>query len=347
MTNPSAEKYWLGIDVGGTKMLAGVYDAQWKLVGSKKRKTKADEGQAKGLDRLIRTGIDAMNAAGLTPDQLGGVGIGCPGPLDLQTGTLVSAANLGWKDVELKKLLEKTFGVPAAVANDVDAGVFGEATQGAGKGARSVLGVFPGTGIGGGLVYEGKVFRGRNQSCLEVGHMTAIVEGPRCGCGRRGCLEGVAGRLAISAAAASAVLRGQAPWLKENAGSDPAKIRSKTLADAIENGDMVIRDIVEQACDYLGRALGDLVNLLAPEVIVLGGGMIEAMPTVMMPRIRQAMRPRVMDAFTDSYKLKEAVLGDLAVSLGAAALAKDGAEAGAKDGAKDQVKKPEKDSSKK
>ena len=323
MSATSKKTYWLGIDLGGTKMLAGVYDSNWKLVGSKKRKTKSEEGQAKGLDRLIRTGIDALTESHIAPDQLGGVGIGCPGPLDLQTGTLVSAANLGWKDVPLQKLLEKTFGVPAAVANDVDAGILGEARQGAGKGARSVLGVFPGTGIGGGFVYEDRILRGRNQSCLEIGHMTAIINGPKCGCGRLGCLEAVAGRLAISLAAAGAVLRGQAPWLQANIGSNPADIRSSILAQAIENGDMVIQEIVEHAADHLGHALGDLVNLLAPEVIVLGGGMIEAMSEIMLPRIRQAMRPRVMDAFTDTYRLKPAALGDYAVTLGAAAMARD------------------------
>ena len=323
MSAASSKPYWLGIDLGGTKILAGVYDNDWKLAGTKKRKTKAEEGQSKGLERLIRTGIDALTEAGVAPEDLGGVGIGCPGPLDLSTGTLLSAANLGWKDVPLRKILENAFKVPAAVANDVDTGTIGEARHGAGKGARSVLGVFPGTGIGGGFVYEDRVLQGRSQSCLEIGHMTAVIDGPLCGCGRRGCLEAVAGRQAVSLAAAGAVLRGQAPWLQANAGSNPADLRSSTLAKAIENGDQVIRELVELAAGHLGRSLGDVVNLLAPEVVVLGGGMIEAMSDIMLPVIRQSMRTRVMDAYTDSYRLKTAALGDDAVTLGAASLAKD------------------------
>lgn len=315
-------RHWLGIDLGGTKILAEVYNQDWKPVGSKKRKTKAAEGQEKGLERLVKTGMEALEAAGLTPQDLGGVGIGVPGPLNLQTGTLVSAANLGWKDAPLRKILESNFGVPASVLNDVDAGVFGEATLGAGKGARSVLGVFPGTGIGGGLVVEGKIFQGKTQSCLEIGHMTALPDGPRCGCGRRGCLEAVAGRLAISCAAAAAAARGQAPWLLANAGTDVLKIRSNTLAQSVAAGDLAVREIIEEACDHLGRTLGDVVNLLAPDVVVLGGGMVEAMEELILPRVRAAMRPRVMNAFTDIYKLKAAALGGQATVLGAAAHAK-------------------------
>ena len=320
------QAYWLGIDLGATKILAEVYDSDWKCIGTKKRKTKADEGQKKGLERLIRTAGDAIANAGIPPESLAGIGIGCPGPLNLDTGTLISSANLGWENVPLQKLLEKTFSVPAAVANDVDVGIFGEAVAGAGRDGRTVLGVFPGTGLGGGLVYEGKIFRGKTASCLEIGHINVLPDGPRCGCGRTGCLEAVASRLAIATASSAAVLRGQAPWLKANAGSDPANYRSGTLAEAIQNGDTVIRQLVEDACDHLGRALGGLVNLLAPDVIVLGGGLIEAMPDLIVPRVAKAMEPNVMRAYAGSYRVAAAKLGDHAASLGAAALARQRTE---------------------
>lgn len=325
MNNP----IWLGIDLGGTKILAEVYDSDWKCLGSKKRKTKAELGQEEGLERLLKTAREAVEAAGIPMEHLAGVGIGCPGPLNLEEGILITAANLGWKNVKLKALLEKTFGVPAVVANDVDTGVFGEYAAGAGRGARTVLGVFPGTGVGGGLIYEGNVYRGKTGSCLEIGHMTALPGGPRCGCGRTGCLEAVSSRLAIATAASAAVIRGQAPWLKANAGTDPANYRSGTLAEAIQNGDTVIQTIVEDACDPLGRVLGDTVNLLAPDVVILGGGLVEAMSGIMLPRVEAAMKPRVMKAYEGTYKLLAAKLGDQAVSLGAAALARQAVESGA------------------
>ncbi|MGA0334053.1 MAG: ROK family protein, partial [Kiritimatiellia bacterium] len=228
----SAKTHWLGIDLGGTKILAGVYDQDFKLVGCKKRKTKPELGQEACLERLMRTSQEALQDAKIEKEQLGGVGIGCPGVLDLESGILVKAPNLGWIDVPVQKLLEKEFGVPAAVTNDVDAGTFGEYRCGAGKGGSTVFGIFPGTGIGGALIYGGKIYRSKTGSCMEIGHLQAIPNGPLCGCGRNGCLEAVAGRLAISAAASIAVVRGQAPWLQEHAGSDPVNLRSGTLAAA-------------------------------------------------------------------------------------------------------------------
>lgn len=319
--------YWLGLDLGGTKILAEVFDADWNAVGGKKRKTKPELGQEEGLERLIKTGRQALEDAGIDPGQLGGVGIGCPAVLDLKKGLLLKAPNLGWEKVPMKMLLEKAFGVPAAVANDVDAGTFGEYTRGAGKGGRTVLGVFPGTGIGGGLVYEGSIFLGKNRTCMEIGHLQAVPGGPRCGCGRYGCLEAVAGRLAISTAASAAVMRGQAPWLRDHVGSDPAAIRSGALSDAIANGDTVIQELVEDACEALGSVLGGMVNLLAPDRLVIGGGLAEAMPELYKTAIGRAMKPNIMNALREVCELRVAELGDHATTLGAAAWARHEVEA--------------------
>jgi glucokinase len=320
MTGQKTEKkYWMGIDLGGTKILAEVYDQDFKLIGSKKRKTKAELGQEECLERLLKTGREALEDAQVSKEQLSGVGIGCPGVLDLKSGILVKAGNLGWYDVPIKSILEKEFGVPVGVANDVDAGTFGEYRAGAGKGARSLFGIFPGTGIGGGLVYEGKIYQGKQWSCMEIGHFQVVPNGPLCGCGRKGCLEAIAGRLAISTAASAAVLRGQAPWLQENVGSDPANIRSGALASAVEKGDKVIETIIKDACIALGEVLGGIVNLLAPDIVVMGGGLAEAMPKLYKKTVLEAMKPKVMDALQSTFELRIAKLGDHATALGAAA----------------------------
>jgi len=315
----SKKTYWLGIDVGATKILAVVYDQDFNMLGSKKRKTKVELGQDAVVERVLKTGHNALNDAEINADQLSGVGIGCPGALDLVTGTVVVTNNLSWKNVPIQKILEKAFGVPVAVTNDVDAGTLGEYVHGAGKGARSVLGIFPGTGIGGGFVYEGKILHGRNSSCMEVGHIQVLPEGPLCGCGRNGCLEAVAGRLAISTAAAAAVLRGQAPWLQEMVGSDPVNIRSGALASAVENGDAVIEKLIVDSCNHIGVVLGGLVNLLAPDIIVIGGGLAEAMPDLYKKSVWSAMKPKVMDALKGTCEIKIAELKDHAAALGAAA----------------------------
>ena len=326
-TSASDTPYWLGIDLGGTKILAEVYDADWNLKGDKKRKTKAERGQKAGLERMLKTARQAIEAAGIAPEHLSGIGIGCPGVVDAKKGVLVRAPNLGWDNVKMRKLLQDEFNVPVAVANDVDAGTYGEATRGAGKGGRVVFGVFPGTGIGAGLVHEDRIYTGSRLSCLELGHLQVVPDGPRCGCGRRGCLEAVAGRLAISSAVSAAVLRGQAPWLREHVGSDPAAIRSSALADAVDKGDDVVRDILEQAFDALGSVLGGMVNLLGPDVMVIGGGLAEAMPDLLHASIQRAMEPKIMRPLQGSCDLRIAKLGDHATTLGAAAWVRHEVEA--------------------
>jgi glucokinase len=216
-------------------------------------------------------------------------------------------------------MLESEFRCPAEVANDVDAGVFGENRFGAAEGARTVLGVFPGTGIGGGCVYEGSILRGARLSCMEIGHMRVRVDGKLCGCGQRGCLETEASRLAISAEAAKAAFRGEAPNLLRMAGTNLEDIRSGVLADAIKAGDKVVESIVRDAAVAIGDAVASVVHLVAPEIVVLGGGLVEAMPEIFLQTVRERAQKSVMPAFVNSFRVVAAKLGDDAVVLGAAA----------------------------
>jgi glucokinase len=190
--------------------------------------------------------------------------------------------------------------------------------------------VFPGTGIGGGCVLDGQVVRGKNMSCFEIGHFQISSSGIPCGCGRVGCLETEASRLAISAQAAMAAFRGEAPHLLAEAGTDLAEIRSGTLAAAIKAGDTIIERIVRRAAELIGRAVGDIVNLLLPDVVVLGGGLVEAMPEIFVTGVEQAARLRAAPPFSKTFKVAAAKLGDDAVVRGAAAWAEACAERDAK-----------------
>ena len=321
MSDESAAKRWVGFDLGGTKMMAAAFSGEFRVLGRKRRKTKGSEGVKAGLERIVETIRDALEEGQIKPSQLSGIGVGCPGNIDLEKGLLIDSANLGWKNFPIQDALEKAFDCPAVVLNDVDAGVYGEYRFGAAKNARCVVGVFPGTGIGGACVYEGKILRGKNMSCFEIGHIQVNPQGIPCGCGRIGCLETEASRLAISAAAAMAAFRGEAPHLLAAAGTDLANIRSGVLADAIRAGDTVIERIVEQAARLIGWAVGDVVNLLAPDVVVLGGGLVEAMPDIVVENVEQAARERVAPPFIKTFKVAAAKLGDDAVVRGAAAWA--------------------------
>jgi glucokinase len=321
MTDARNNRPWVGFDLGGTKMMAAAFNADFRLVGRRRRKTKGAEGAKAGLERIIETIRDALEEGQLAGQKLAGIGVGCPGQIDLEKGVVIDAANLGWRNFQIREALEEEFKCPTVVLNDVDAGVYGEFRFGAGKSARCLVGVFPGTGIGGGCVYEGKVLRGKNVSCFEIGHVQINPNGLRCGCGRIGCLETEASRLAIACASAAAAYRGEAPHLLAAAGTDVANIRSGVIAEAIQAGDAAIERIVERAARLIGWAVGDVVNLLAPDIVVLGGGLVEAMPKLICEEVERAARDRAAPPFAKHFKVVAARLGDDAVVRGAAAWA--------------------------
>ena len=310
-------------------MLATVYDDKLKPLGAKKRRTHGYRGAAAGMKRMIETVDRALEAAGASRDELAGVGLGTPGPVDLEKGVLMDAPNMGWKDVPLRDALRKEFDCPVELAKDVDLGVFAEYRFGAAKGARCVIGLFPGTGVGGGCVYEGKILRGRTRSCMEIGHIPVMVDGPPCGCGRNGCLEAIASRLAVSAGAAAAKYRGKAPHLETGDGIDLIQIRSSALTNSVEAGDEAVAELIRTAARWMARALGGIVNLMDPDVIILGGGLVDATPKLVKDEIEKHIGRYVMPTFEGTYKIKIAELGDDAVCMGAAAWVQDVVTGGA------------------
>lgn len=335
MTTKSTRRrggYWLGFDLGGTKMLAAVYDADFRLCGAQRAKTKGVQGTRQVFDRLCETVDGALDDADIKVADLRGIGVGCPGPLDLNRGVIMEAPNLGWHNVPLRAKLQRRYRCPVTIANDVDAGTYGEYRFGAGQNQRCVLGVFPGTGIGGACVYEGRLIRGRVGSCMEIGHLVVEPQGRLCGCGQRGCLETVASRLAISAEAAAAAYRGEAPRLLELAGTDLRQIKSSVLARAISGGDEAVRRIVKHAAGKLGAAVAGVVNLLAPDVVVMGGGLVEALPALFLREVQDAVRRLAMQSFADRVAVAAARLEDYSAAMGAAALAAETAAAGARHG---------------
>ena len=307
------KKYWAGLDLGGTKMLAKIYDADFKELGESKRKTEGHKGLdsvVKRMDKCIR---EALGEAGVSAKDLCGIGIGCPGPVDPEAGVLLHAPNLGWKNVPIRKTFEKEFDCPVVACNDVDSGVFGEYKFGAARDARSAVGIFPGTGIGGGAVIHGRLLEGANITCMEIGHIPFSEAGLT--------LEEVCSRLAIASESAAAAYRGQAPYILKNCGTDMAKITSGKIADAIENGDVAIEKIVKEAACRLGSGVATVVQLIAPEVVVIGGGLVEAMPKLFMKALEESVDEKVLAPFRGRYRIVEAELGDDAGVQGAAAWA--------------------------
>ena len=313
----------IGFDLGGTKMMAGLVDEDFKVVAFDRRKTRGKKGDTGTFDRMVELVLALLEANGKTPDDIAGVGIGSPGPLDPATGVIGNTPNLGWDGFPLRAKMEKALGVPVAVGNDVDTGTSGEVHFGAAKGGKCVLGVFPGTGIGGGLVLDGKVHMGASGAAAEVGHIVLDPHGPLCGCGHRGCLEAYASRLAISSRAAVAVMRGAAPNLAKEGGSDPARYRSKALARAIAAGDEEIDLIVRDAARKIGLVVGGLVNFISPDIVVLGGGLVEAMEDIFLSEVQEMISRTALPEVGACVRVVAAKLGDDAVMMGAARLIRD------------------------
>jgi glucokinase len=314
-----AGKVWVGFDLGGTKMLVVLYDEELKPLARKRRKTRGSDGADSGMDRVISTIEKVFEESGISRDRLAGIGIGCPGPIDTANGKFLHAPNLGWSDVDVASQLGKKFGCPIAVLNDVDAGVYGEYRFGAAVGSRCSVGIFPGTGIGGGCVYEGNILQGAGISCMEIGHTRISSSSRISGFGLSGTLEAEASRLTVAAEAVKAAYRGDAPHLLSLGGTDLSAIRSGTLAEAIEKGDKSIRKLVETASETIGFAVVNIVHLLAPDKIILGGGLVEAMEELIVGTVKRTARANVMSPYKDRFDVVAAKLGDDAGVLGAAA----------------------------
>ncbi len=320
--NPSKE-YFVGVDLGGTKILAGVFNAKLELKGTTKLSTKADRGVDAVIERIARCVKEAVDECDIELAQVRGIGIGAPGAVDTEAGRVIFAPNLpGWKDVPLKKNLEKLLDAPVFLGNDCNVCTLGVFDQEYKAKPRDLIGIFIGTGIGGGLILNGDLYHGHNLTAGEIGHMVIEVNGPKCGCGNRGCFEALASRTAIFREIQAAVKDGQETLLTDMLGKDLSDMRSGDLRKAIRRGDKLATKVVETAAEFAGIGVANLINLLNPEIVVVGGGVIEALADEMMPTLIKAAKEHVMPGTMSGIEIKASKLGDNAGITGAAVLAR-------------------------
>jgi glucokinase len=310
-----------GIDLGGTKIEAVVVDARNNVLGSARQPTPVKGGPSGVAIQLVRAITDAAQAAGLEPAALLGVGVGSPGVIDPTTGAVSTARNLpGWKGTfQLGSVLAERLGTTVVVGNDVQVATDAEFRLGAGKPYKSLLGVFWGTGVGGGIILDGKSWVGRG-GAGEIGHMVVNIGGARCPCGRRGCLEAYAGRAAMEARARKRVKQGKKTDLftlmKEHGRT---RLTSSIWAHALEHHDKVAIKIVDEAVTALGAGVASAVNLLDVEAVVIGGGLGVRFGEPFAKRIAAAMQPHLFND-TRPPDVRVAALGDLGGAIGAALL---------------------------
>ena len=308
--------YVVGVDIGGTKMMATVFNGKFEEQGQCRKRSKGKNGNETAEGRISRVIRAALAEAG--NPEIRGIGVGSPGPLDPVTGVIIDTPNLGWKNFPLANMLSKEFDVPVVVDNDVNVGTYGEWCFGDVDDCEDIVGVFPGTGIGGGIIINRKLLHGFSGAAGEIGHMTIDVDGPYCGCGKRGCLEAVASRIAIAKEVVALATREDAPYIKETCGADIDKVRSGVIAKAVEKGEKMVEGVVRKAAYYTGIAVANLINILSPQAVVLGGGLVEAMQDLYMEEVTRAVKEHAMPFLRKGVRIVPAKLGDNAVVLGAA-----------------------------
>lgn len=310
-----------GIDLGGTKIQAVVVDGGNAVLGEARHPTPTSGGPAGVAAAMAAAVREAAGTAGIEPQDLAGVGVGSPGAIDAAAGTVTSARNLpGWEGTfPLAEALGEQLGAPVKLGNDVNVATDAEVALGAGRGARSLLGVFWGTGVGGGVVLDGRPWLGRG-AAGEIGHMVVVRDGRHCPCGRRGCMEAYAGRAAMETRAREKHEKGHKTDLfKLMRHHDRERLTSGIWARALAHGDQLATELIDEAVLALGAGVASAVNLLDCEVVVIGGGLGVRFGEPYAERIAAAMQPHL---FADDRPpaVRVASLGDLGGAIGASLL---------------------------
>lgn len=307
------KKYVIGVDLGGTKIYTALVDLDGKIKKEITIKTEADKGEVAVLEKILYT-IDHV-LVGSDINEVRAIGIGSPGPLDVEKGLIVYTPNLPFKNFNIVKPIREKYNVDTYLDNDANVATLGEFMFGAGKGSKNMVFITASTGIGGGAILNGSLFRGSTSNALEIGHMTVMNGGPRCGCGNTGCAESLASGTAIMKRANEAVESNAYTSLKNY-----EKVTAREVFIEAEKGDREAQDILNNALTYLGITIANAANIFDPDIIVLGGGVSNG-GRIVFDKIKEEMDRRCLRTIANHCEVKKAMLDSKAGVLGAAALA--------------------------
>lgn len=322
MSEMQVADWIVGVDIGGTNLNVGVVPfGGGKPLAFQKRATEAQRGAKFVVDRVVHMIEDSMRQVmegqGSRRESFAGIGIGSPGPLDRRTGTVISTPNLGWRNFPLRDLIQNAVGLPATLDNDANAAAYGEWWLGAGRNARTLVGITLGTGIGGGVVLNGELYHGASDAAAEIGHMTIDSTGRKCKCGNYGCLEAYASGSAIAARAIEGIESGASSLLPELAG-DLQHITAETVFEAVVQGDPYATEVITDTAKFLGVGLANLINILNPEILVISGGVTRAGDHLFEP-LRKEIRRRAFRVAEQACKIVPSELQGMAGVIGAVA----------------------------
>ena len=317
-------RWVLGVDIGGTNVVVGLVPEDGGAASGVRSHPTRPMGGAEGAVGHIRrmaedTVTEVLGPMGLGWDAILGVGVGCPGPLDLEHGIVLDAFNLGWKDFPLRDRLAETLGLPVTLDNDANCASYGEYWQGAGAPFPSVVCVTLGTGIGGGVIIDGELLRGASGTAGEVGHMTIDFTGRRCACGNYGCLEAYASGPNIALRAREGIEAGVESMLLELAGGDPANITAATVSEGVVSGDPYAGEVMLETARILGVGIANIINVVNPNAVVIVGGVTRAGDQLFLP-LRSEVRRRAFKVAEAACEILPGLLPETAGVIGAAGL---------------------------
>ncbi|MCD4714874.1 MAG: ROK family protein [Clostridiales bacterium] len=304
-------KNYIGLDIGGTKILGVLYDEKGNPISKSKKKTKASEGIEVVMEQIVKVIDDLIEDNTV---ELAGIGAGIPG-LVTDGGIITFSPNIPLRDFNLRKVLNKKYDVPVVIGNDVNVAMFGEFKYLNRSDLKHVLGLFVGTGVGGAIIIDGKLYQGQG-AAAEFGHMVVNSDGVFCGCGSQGCLEAYASKWAIQEFLRSQIKKGRKSTLKDILETDDV-IKSSAIEKAYSEGDEITAEAIDRAIRYLGIALGSLINLFNPQMIILGGGMMESMGKTLLSKLIEESELHTMPGLMKTVEFKLSELGDDAGVYGA------------------------------
>ena len=317
-----AGKFNVCLDIGGTKVLGVIFNEKGEVVHRLKKRTKENGDDVANIEQIIIDTVKEMlEEAGLKKSDINAISAGAPGVSDSASGIVLFTPNLPWRNYDLRTPIEKKFGAKFYIGNDVNLGVLGEFKYGVAKGYNNVVGVFPGTGMGGGIIVNGELYTGTGFKAGEIGHMVLDPEGPLCGCGQRGCFESFSSKKGMSAYITQQVSRGRESYLSDKI--ENGVFRSKYLKKALKMNDKVAVEAVDRACHYMAVATGSLINIFSPDLIVYGGGIMESCGDIFLEKILDEVDKYCMPSIRPTVELKCASLGDDSVIYGALAMIMD------------------------
>jgi len=309
--------------MGGTKILASAVNSSEGIIASVKYATDLGKGSRGYIKDIVSIIKDVIKKGNIQEENVAAVCLGVPGAVNPHTGIIAIAPNLGLKNFNIKEKLQALIPFPVLIENDVNLGALGIKYSGIGKKAKNLLAVFLGTGIGGGLIIDDKIYRGSGFVAGEIGHIVVDKNGPVCGCGNKGCFEALASRTAIANKIISDLKKNKQKSSLNIHLKSGEKIKSKALAAAIQKKDKVVIKNITEACQTIGIVLSGIANTMNFDMIVLGGGLIEALDYFMLPLIKEEFNKHVMKATAKGLKIVASSLGDDAAIYGGIALAEE------------------------